>query len=159
MLSRRASPLDKKTPKRPRDSLRRLFRHVVAAGYSVPAAVRRPGPPDVEHISIEFWQIIALGPQAEQGTLQGSPVLAVGFVVKAIERWPGAIVLQHPTDRIGILNGREKVRVVLRAHRHIASRKAVYEPRSWPATWKRSKPSRAINSRQSCAFARFDEPA
>lgn len=60
----------------------------------MPSTIRGPWPPNLQNIAIEFWQIIALRPQAEQWALQVSTMLAVGFVVKAICRRPGAIVLQ-----------------------------------------------------------------
>ncbi len=49
-----------------------LFTHVVTALHPSPAQFLRPGPPDGENVSVEFFQIIFERPQAQGWALQNA---------------------------------------------------------------------------------------
>jgi len=78
-----------------------------------PADVVRPAPPDVEHVE-PLLELILPAPQRQHRAGDLAPAGEVQLVQFPVERRPGAVVLAHRVDRLGIPNGLEVVRQRLR---------------------------------------------
>ena len=94
-----------------------LFGHMVSAIDRSAFHQLRPRTPDAEDIPVQRLEIVSGGPEAERRAGECPPGPAILGVVAAIDRRPGAIVLQHGSDDVGIMDRGAKIGMVLRTHR------------------------------------------
>src|SRR5690606_29980170 len=106
----------KESQQRLREDVRRLFGYVMAALNTMSAEIGSPGPPYLQDIAIELFEIITQRPQDHRRALYSAAGGTIRLVVLPINSKPLPVILDHPVHGIRIAVGETEIGMVFRPH-------------------------------------------